>query len=172
MLLYVGVKIWNLLFDLNNKHSGEMETGRDNHRRFSFLVVVLCSLLFYFLSQMSSYLIRYFSAINVSFENTAASPRGSGGRAIYVYRGGSKWSSSECVPCSRAGLRCCAGCGAVRDAACAAAAAHNTRCRHHSWKRSTTKFSQSWRRPLLKALSLLKAATTAFTSNVIKELVH
>ena len=130
-----------------------METGRDNHRRFSFLVVVLCWLLFYFLSQMSSYLIRYFSAINVSFENTAASPCSPRlwwpCAAIYVYRGGSKWSSSECVPCSRAGLRCCAGCGAVRDAACAAAAAHNTRCRHHSWKRRSTKFSQSWNGPLL-----------------------
>ena len=112
-----GSQIWNLLFDLNNKHSdsGEMQAGRgrDNHKRFSFLVVVLCCLLFYILSQIYFFGVRYFSAINISFENTAASPcsPGWGGRVLLsmFIEAAVSGVTPRCVPCIRAGLRCCAG---------------------------------------------------------------
>ena len=58
------------------------------------------------------FLVRYFSAINISFENTAASPcsprPGWPCAAIYVYRGGSKWSNSALCPLypRRAALLC------------------------------------------------------------------
>ena len=70
-------------------------------------------LLFYFLSQISLYLVRYFSAINISFENTAASPCSPrpGGRVLLsmFIEAAVSGVTPRCVPCIRAGLRCCAG---------------------------------------------------------------
>ena len=59
------------------------------------------------------FLVRYFSAINISFENTAASPcsPGWGGRVLLsmFIEAAVSGVTPRCVPCIRAGLRCCAG---------------------------------------------------------------
>ena len=112
-----GSKIWNLLFDLNNKHSdsGEMQArrGRDNHKRFSFLVVVLCCLLFYILSQIYFFWSDIF--LQLTFHLKILQPRpappGRGGRVLLsmFIEAAVSGVTPRCVPCIRAGLRCCAG---------------------------------------------------------------
>ena len=81
-------------------------SGRDNHKRFSFLVVVFTVLLF-----VANIFIfgQIFSAINISFENTAASPCSPRVLLSMFIEAAVSGVTPRCVPCIRAGLRCCAG---------------------------------------------------------------
>ena len=92
-----------------------MQAGRerDNHKRFSFLVVVLCCLLFYILSQIYFFWSDIF--LQLTFHLKILQPRpappGRGGRVLLsmFIEAAVSGVTPRCVPCIRAGLRCCAG---------------------------------------------------------------